>query len=212
LIEWFKNLLKIKDNELSPKEISANQFINIKNIIGNILYTNDGYVFSYIKLMPISIDLLSPTEKKLFINTLTAELSSETKPFQFFAISQSVDINKLIENLNNKKGEISNDNTRKKLIYNEVNQITSFSISGDIIERQFYFIIWEKLSEDSELLLRRRANDLSYKFQTCGIEANILDTQNIYILLNLFSHPYSKERNAKSDTISATIPTLGGKA
>lgn len=210
MIKLIKDLLKIKDNALSPKEITANQFINIKDIAGNILYTNDGYVFSYIKLTPISVDLMSPTERKLFINTLTAELSSETKPFQFFAISQSVDINKLVDNLNNIKGDITDDNVRKKLLYDEVNQITGFSISGDIVERQFYIIIWEKIAEDSELILRRRTNDLSYKFSSCGIEANILDTQNIYMLLNLFSHPYSKERNMRNDTISATIPTLGG--
>jgi len=197
-----------KKKKIDPKIISANEFINIKNISGNILYTNDEYIFSYIRLTPISVDLLSPTEKKLLINTLTAELSSETKPFQFFAISQAVDMSKIIDNLHIIKDTIVNDNTRNKLIYNEMNQITSFAISGDIIERQFFVIIWEKESEDGEMTLRRRANDLTYKFDSCGITAELLDTQKIYQLLKLFSHPYSSDNNIKDDDYAPTIPTL----
>ena len=197
-----------KKKKIDPKIISANEFINIKNISGNILYTNDEYIFSYIRLTPISVDLLSPTEKKLLINTLTAELSSETKPFQFFAISQAVDMSKIIDNLHIIKDTVVNDNTRNKLIYNEINQITSFAINGDIIERQFFVIIWEKESEDGEMILRRRANDLTYKFDSCGITAEILDTQRIYQLLKLFSHPYSSDNNIKEDDYAPNIPII----
>lgn len=199
-----------KKQAQDPKVITANEFINIKDISGNILYTNDGHIFSYIKLTPISVDLLSPTEKKLFINTLTAEISSETKPFQFFAISQAVDMSKLIENLHSIKDSLVNDNIRNKLIYNEISQITSFAINGDIIERQFFVIVWERVSEDCEMILKRRANDLAYKFSSCGVDTDILDTQKIYQLLKLFSHPYSSDNNIKDDDFVPTIPTLGG--
>jgi len=64
-----------------PRKLTANEFINIRDIIGNYLYTRDGYVFMDIRLQPISVDLLSSREKDSLINTLTAKLSSETKPF-----------------------------------------------------------------------------------------------------------------------------------
>jgi len=198
-----------KKDRVDPRVLTANAFINIQDIAGTILYTKDNHLFSYIKLTPISVDLLSPTEKKLFINTLTAEISSETKPFQFFAISQAVDMSKLIENLHTIKDSVVNDNTRNKLIYNEISQITSFAINGDIIERQFFVIIWEKTSEEAELIIRRRSNDLAYKFSSCGVNAEILDTQRIYQLLKLFSHPYSADNNIKDDDFAPTIPTLG---
>ena len=195
--------------QVDPKTQTANQFVNVTDISGNMLYTKDGFIFSYIKLTPISVDLLSPTEKKLLINNLTSELSSENKPFQFFAISQAVDMTKLLGKLNDVKDGVVDDNTRNKLIYNEMNQITSLALSGDIIERQFFVIIWERQSEDSEHILRRRANDLTYKFQSCGITADILDTQKIYQLLKLFAHPYSKDNNIKDDIYAPTIPLIG---
>ena len=43
---------------------TANEFINIKDIKGRILYTIDNHIFSYIRLWPISVDLLSDNEKE----------------------------------------------------------------------------------------------------------------------------------------------------
>ncbi len=117
-------------------------------------------------------------------------------------------MSKLIENLHNIKDNLVNDKTRNKLIYDEINQITSFAINGDIIERQFFVIIWEKESEDCERILERRANDLTYKFSSCKINAELLNTQKIYQLLKLFSHPYSTDNNIKDDDYSPSIPTI----
>ena len=192
-----------------PRKITANEFINIRDIIGNYLYTRDGYVFMYIRLQPISVDLLSSREKDSLINTLTAELSSETKPFQFFAISQAVDMSQLKDSLYGVLNDTT-DNTRRSLINNEIKQITGFALSGEIVERQFFVIIWEKLTEENQLLLKRRANDMAYKFQSCGVSAEVLNQNQIYHLAKLFAHPQAGHLDLDDSSFSASIPTLGG--
>ena len=188
---------------------TANEFINIKDIRGSILYTIDNHMFSYIRLWPISVDLMSDNEKRILINTLTAELSSETKPFKFFAISQVVDMSKLKNKLYDVLNTTS-DNIRRRLINEEINQIASFALSGEIIERQFFVIVWEYLTDDSELILKRRALELAYKFQSCGVNADVLDKNGIYHLVKLFAHPQSGHLDAEDNDFSATIPIIGG--
>lgn len=63
---------------------TAQQFVNVHDIRGNFLYTQDGYLLCYLRIYPISLDLLSPSEKRLLINKLTAELSSVRFPFKFW--------------------------------------------------------------------------------------------------------------------------------
>jgi dimeric dUTPase (all-alpha-NTP-PPase superfamily) len=198
-----------RKEEVDKRIQTASEFINIKDIKGSVLYTLDNHIFSYIKLQPISIDLLSDSEKRILINTLTAELSSETKPFKFFAISQVVDMSKLKNQLYNVLNTTS-DNIRRRLINEEITQIAGFALSGEIIERQFFVIVWERLTEDGELVLKRRATELAYKFQSCGVNADLLNQNRIYHLAKLFAHPQSGHLDSDDNEFSATIPIIGG--
>ncbi len=45
------------------KENTAQDFINIVDIKDNFLYTRDGYITSYFRIQPISIELLSEKVK-----------------------------------------------------------------------------------------------------------------------------------------------------
>ena len=62
-----------KKNKVDPKIISANEFINIKNISGNILYTNDEYIFSYIRLTPIKV-IINPIKADTLSNSFFISL------------------------------------------------------------------------------------------------------------------------------------------
>ncbi len=206
MFKWFR---RFKKKKVDKKTVTANDFINIKDIKGSILYTLDNNIFSYIRLQPISIDLISPKEKRVLINTLTAELSSETKPFTFFAISQVVDMSKLKNSLYDVLNTTSN-NIRRRLINDEIKKIANFALSGEIIERQFFVIVWEKLHEDSEMIIKRRATELAYKFQSCGVSAEVLNQNMIYHLVKLFAHPQSGHLDADDHDFNAAIPIIKG--
>ncbi|MGV2794918.1 hypothetical protein GNF78_17090, partial [Clostridium perfringens] len=81
------------------KQQTAHEFINVKDIRGHYLYTLDGLVLCFLKVFPVSIDLLSKSEKQHFINMLTAELSTVQYPFKFIAVSRPVDISPVISQL-----------------------------------------------------------------------------------------------------------------
>ena len=91
-----KQIEKNKYKTKNIPEITANEFINVRDICGNFLYTRDGLTMCYLKLTPVSIDLYSKTEKRNIVHTLTAEMSSTQFPFKFIAVSRPVDISPLL--------------------------------------------------------------------------------------------------------------------
>ena len=80
-------------------EKTANEFINVRDIQGNLLYTLDGLALCFLKINPISIDLYSKNEKLTLMRMLTAEMSSVQHDFQFLAVSRPIDISPLLMEL-----------------------------------------------------------------------------------------------------------------
>ena len=197
-------LLK-KKPQIDNKILTAQQFINVKDIRGKTLFTKDGYVFCYIKIYPVSIDLLSENEKMSLCESLSAEISSERKPFKFFAISRPVDISALIDE-NMAIYTQSNDIVQKTLLSEEVGVYNHYALSGNVIERQFYLIIWEKINEDAEHTLIKRAKELIGKLSNCNVSAEIINSQQIIQLCNLFANP--SYAHIEDYGISPSIPIL----
>ena len=69
-------------------QITANEFVNVKDIRGNFLYTRDNLALAYLKIYPISTELFSKNEKRLIAKQLTVSLSSAQYPFQLLAVSR----------------------------------------------------------------------------------------------------------------------------
>ncbi|GAA0782050.1 hypothetical protein [Hathewaya limosa] len=187
----------------SKERINANDFVNVKDIKDRYLYTRDGYIIMYIKINPISIDLLSEREKKLLCKTLTAELSSEQKPYKFLAVSRPVDISPLI---NEYTGIIANssDQKQKDLLRNEMLVMSNYALSGEVVERQFYIVLWEKYEEDIEREISKRCYEFKSKIESGNIHCEILKQQDIVRLCNLINNP--SYTNIEDSEVEATIP------
>ena len=123
------------------------QFINVKDIRDKYLYTRGGMVFIYLRIHAISIDLYSKSEKNVLIKTLTAELSDIQYQFKFMALSRPVDISPLITEMSEMLKEA--EDKRKELLRQEILQMGGFALSGEIVERQFLYRMWEK-QEDGD--------------------------------------------------------------
>lgn len=197
-----KGKSKISDLE-SLEQKTANEFVNVKDIKDRYLYTRDNYIIMYIKINPISIDLLSEREKKLLCKTLTAELSSEQKPYKFLAVSRPVDISSLI---NEYTGIIANtaDQKQKDLLRNEMLVMSNYALSGDVVERQFYIMLWEKYEEDIERDISKRCYEFQSKFESGNVHCEILKQQDIIRLCNLVNN--SAYSNIEDSEFQATIP------
>ncbi|MBB5194617.1 hypothetical protein [Anaerocolumna cellulosilytica] len=174
-----------KDNQERKK--TAQDFVNVKDIEDIFLYTMDGYIMSYVKVQSISKDLLSKAEKK----NLTMRLAEEfqTVPdFKFIAVSRPVDITPLVTEYTDLL-RTSTDPIQKEILRNELSVITEFSLSGEVVQREFYYILWEKYVEDAEYELRKRVNELASKVVACGIQSEILKKPDIIRLCNLIDNP-----------------------
>ncbi|MGL5434566.1 MAG: hypothetical protein ACRDBO_04095 [Lachnospiraceae bacterium] len=183
---------------------TAQDFINVKDIRDRYLYTRDGSVLVYLRIHAISIDLYSKAEKNNLIRQLTAELSDVQYPFKFLAVSRPVDISPLITDM---QGQLkAAEECRKELLRQEILQMSSFALSGEIVERQFYISLWDKHEEGNEKDLYRRAMLLAEKFTTNGIGADVLKEQEIIRLLNLIHNP--SYIHLEDTDVSAAIPFL----
>lgn len=166
---------------------TAQQFVNVQDIQGHFLYTLDGWVLSYLRIFPISLDLLSLSEKRMLIRKLTAELSSIRFPFKFLAVSRPVDISPLITDLSSLLP--SADSAQKELLRQELMEMNSLALSGGVVERQFYLSLWQRQEQGGERELLDKAKRLVQHFEDAGVQAQLLKQQEIVRLCNLVNNP-----------------------
>ena len=67
IIKLFQKLYQ-KRNDVTANDQSLNEFLNVKDIKGSILYTLDGHVIQFIKVEPINIELLTDDELESKMN------------------------------------------------------------------------------------------------------------------------------------------------
>ena len=195
---------KARTNEESQSLKTAQDFINVKNINGKFLYTKDGTTIVFVRIQGVSIDLYSKSEKNSLIRQLTTELSEINYPFKFMAVSRPVDISPLIHEMT---GELRNaDDKRKELLRHEIYQMSSFALSGEIVERQFYISLWDKTDHDNDKDLLKRANLLTEKFTSNGVGADVIDEKEIVRLLNLVNNP--SYTHLEDTEVTASIPMI----
>lgn len=174
--------------ELTDSQITANEFINVKDIKDRFLYTRDGQIIMYIKINSISIDLFSNTEKEQICRASTAELSSIRKPFKFLAVSRPVDISPLINEYTELLSK-TNNQKQKELLRNEMMVMSDYAVSGDVVERQFYIMIWDQYHENIEKDILKETIEFVGKFESGNIRCEILKEQEIVRLCNLMNNP-----------------------
>ncbi|MEK4261900.1 hypothetical protein [Paenibacillus sp. FSL L8-0499] len=190
----------------SPTNLSgqtAQQFVNVQDIRDTFLYTQDGWLLCYLRIFPISLDLLSSSEKKLLINKLTAELSSIRFPFKFFAVSRPVDISPLISEL--VTALPTADLKQKELLRQEIAEMNTLALSGEVVERQFYLILWQQ-QEKGERELLEKAKRLVQHFEDGQVQAHVLKQHEIVQLCNLVNNP--SFIHLEDSDFSANIPVL----
>ena len=186
---------------------TAQEFINVKDINDKILYTRDQQAFIYLRIHSISVDLYSASEKNTLIRTLSAELSDIQHPFKFIAVSRPVDISPLIHEMTDMLSEA--EDRQKELLRQEILQMSGYALSGDIVERQFYIVLWEPYEDGCETELQKRAALLCEKFSSGGITSDVLNEKEIVRLLNLVNNPnYTHLEDAE---YTASIPLLKGE-
>lgn len=177
------------DKLLSNKTtISANQFLNIKDIQGDFLYTLDGKVLAYLKIYPKNCKLMSKDEQKSHAQILTRNFASELKPFKLYFTNRPVNLQKNQDY----QAELM-DREKNALKFNLLNKRSrsfgNLSVRGKALESEIYLIIWGDNTDYIEQELMKRLNELKMKFTNCGYRTEILEERLIIQLVNSYTNP-----------------------
>ena len=79
----FKKIFENNKDEIPQELKTANEFINIKDIQGNFLYTNSGEIIVYVKVFAKNTKLMNKEEQSEHAKRLTSEFVSENKPLKY---------------------------------------------------------------------------------------------------------------------------------
>lgn len=167
---------------------SVNEFLNIKDIKDNYLYTLDGQVIIFIKVFPINIELLSDDELEVKMDADSIEFSNEQYPYKILVIPRAVDISEHIreqEELN----KTLDDEVCIKIINNRIVATTEIVENKNIIENEFYIMIYDNFKDNIENELNKRANNWIKRLKNCELKSEVLEERDIILLIKSFTIP-----------------------
>ena len=179
--------MKKKKKEKNDKNLTSNQYINVADIKNNLLYTKDNYIIAFIKVGTVSISTMSKTDINILTKTLSSEFASVKSNLRMLKISKPVDISRLT-NSYREMYRNSNNLKRKELLREATMFLHKYSTNGNELENEYYFIVKEKLTNNSVVEIEKIATSIAMKFQAGKIQANICSTEEIARLCNLFTN------------------------
>ena len=173
---------------IKKKNKSLNEFLNIKNIDENFLYTQDNKVIAFIKIYPINTELFSEEELENKMDSMSVEFSNEQYPYSIFVIPRKVDISDYIKEQERLKKNIQ-DEISIKIVEKRIIATHELVADKNIIENEFYLYIWEEDSDNVKEKILKRANNWRKRFKDCGFETEILEKTQIILLAKSFTIP-----------------------
>lgn len=168
--------------------ISANRFLNIKDIQGNFLYTIDGQVLAYLKIYPKNCKLMSKDEQKSHSQVITRNFASELKPFKLYFTNRPVNLQKN-QDYQAELMDKEKNATKFTLQGKRSRSFGNLSVRGKALESEIYLIVWGENTEYIEQELMKRLNDLKMKFTNSGYRTEILEERLIIQLVNSYTNP-----------------------
>lgn len=181
-------ILIIKLFQKNKNTQSLNQFLNIKDIKGNYLYTLDEQVISFIKVNPMNIELLSDKELETKMDFASIEFSNEQFPYKIIVIPRAVDISDYIREQEELRNKLTND-VCIEIINNRIISTTEMIENKNIIENEFYIMIFDENKDNIEIELNKRANNWISRLKNCGLKSEILEERDIILLVKSFTIP-----------------------
>lgn len=185
----------MKQNKKTGKEeLTSNDYVNVKNIIGDTLYTKNGYIMCYLRIYNFNTALFSREECKARTETLVAMLKNDRGTFQYMTYPREADLDDYKKDLKERiQSEDTEIGVREILrgLYREANEL---STSGENFEHQHFIKLWRKIEGNDlkrlEHDLMQRRGDFIEAYAAVGIRVEALKEQEIIKLCNLFGNSF----------------------
>ena len=183
----FKRSEEESAERIKAAQKTAQEFVNAKDLGNNCLYTTDGFIFAYIKIEGLNLELYSRQEQKLICRELSAALSGIKRPYKSDAVSRPADISRPLSEYQRLYNSAAGG--RKKLLSSDMNELAAMVTTGETLERQHYIAIWDTVQRSDERTITAAAQEIVKKYTDNGIHAELLDKKGIVHLLNLVNNP-----------------------
>lgn len=173
------------------RELTSNEFVEVKDIKNGFLYRKDGYILKFLRIFPFNIHLKSNEELTKITGILSSGFRGAKREFTFMSYSREVDLDSYKMFVAGKLSEEMSDPLRKMTLQEMNLEANILGSSGENYEHQFYFKIWEKQKKDNyfiEAELNERMNEYCLVFQNAGMTTKILTDIEIIKLCNLFNN------------------------
>lgn len=192
---------------------SANELVDVRDVVRRVLYTKTGYSIGFLRLYPINIGLLSQNEIESKCNTLTSEFQAEKDSFVIYSIPRTIDMDSYIAYLTEKYDAEMSNAKRKMLLNAMINEATEQVMSGQNFEHQFYIKIWEKTDKkNSDKLIQERLDDYEKRYRSIQNNTKRLDDIEIIKLCNLYGNSNTAIfENYDENTQYTPMPVIDNK-
>lgn len=193
----------------SPKEQTANEITDVKDIHSNLLYTKSGYVIGFLRLYPIAIELLSEREKESICSILSANFRAEKEPFTIFSIPRTVDMEVYLNFLVEKNDEEMGSPTKKMLLNAMMKEAAEKVLNSNNFEHQFYIKVWAPAGTNTERILEERLQEMERRYAAAGNRTKRLQDVEIMKMCNLYTNCTTAVMENYQDNVSyIPLPTM----
>lgn len=148
----------------------------------------DNQVIVFIKVNPINIELLSDLELERKIDLEAVEFSNEQYPYKILVIPRAVDISEHIREQEELKKNLDND-VCIEIINNRIIATTEMVENKNIIENEFYIMLFDNVKDNIENELNKRVNSWLYRLSNCELKSEVLEERDIILLIKSFTIP-----------------------
>lgn len=190
----------------NPKLLTAQEFVNVEDVAGGLLYSTDGYLFGYLSIRAGDNKLMSESERIRETENITASLAGETDPWQILAVPRTVDTLGMISRLAELRRGVKED-ARLKLINGEISALQSMAREGTK-EPMIVLKCWVKAARGADAQLKKRLHNLRGRLTENRVSSEIMGDREITYLCKVFADLTTHQSD--EEDVSEDIPTLAG--
>lgn len=208
-----KNKKRKQEEVVPPRVRTANDFVNVRDIKGEFLYTKDDYLFGFLRIYPYNLDLLSLEEKQLKTHLLAASFDGDKGSFDYFTFPREVDLDNYKNYLKEKHKAELDDLGRRRLLLIMMKTAQELSTTGENYEHQHFIKLWQKIvgkhEAEAKHDLRVRLEEFKARYAAAGIKSEIVTDAELIKLCNLFGNSQQVSNEVIDNNLLYTpIPQL----
>ncbi len=81
------------------------------------------------------------------------------------------------------------ENKRRELLRREIKELSNYALSGEVVERRFYFQLFSKKGEAGRRYLESQISHIKNAFENNQIRCDKVDEKEIIQICNLINNP-----------------------